>query len=327
MLKNRFVKPFLATTILSVAATLLSVGAASAQTYPTRQITMMVPFGAGGSTDIVGRITAQAMAKNLGVPVVVLNKGGAGGTLGTQQVTTMPPDGYTILMSTTSTLVVGPLTNETVKYHPINSFEHIGMIAETPYVLVVSNKSGITSVKDLIEIAKKNPGKLNYGSAGQGSTTHLAALMFLNATGVKMEHIPYSSNADSTKAVMADEVQVLFGSMPAVLAQIKAGSIKALAVGTTTRSAELPEIPTMQQAGVADYQASLWLGLSAPAKTPAAVLERLSKSLNEVISDPAVIKQLANTGAEAKKMSQPEFKKLITDEYALYKKIVEGMPK
>jgi tripartite-type tricarboxylate transporter receptor subunit TctC len=288
---------------------------------------MMVPFGAGGSTDIVGRITAQAMAKNLGVPVVVLNKGGVGGTLGTQQATTMPADGYSILMSTTSTLVVGPLTNDTVKYDPIKSFEHIGMIAETPYVLVVSNKSGVGSVKELIELAKKNPGKLNYGSAGQGSTTHLAALMFLNATGVKMEHIPYSSNADSTKAVMADEVQVLFGSMPAVLAQIKANSIKALAVGTTTRSAEIPDVPTMQQAGVAGYRASLWLGLSAPANTPAAVIARLSKSLNEVVSDPAVAKQLANTGADATIMSQPEFKKLIAVELDIYKKIVDGMKK
>lgn len=173
-------------------------------------------------------------------------------------------------MSTTSTLVVGPLTNDTVKYDPIKSFEHIGMIAETPYVLVVSN-------------------------------------------------------ADSTKAVMANEVQVLFGSMPAVLAQIKAGSIKALAVGTTTRSAELPKVPTMQQAGVAGYRASLWLGLSAPASTPGAVIERLSKSLNEVISDPAVAKQLANTGADATKMSQAEFKKLISAELDIYKKIVDGM--
>jgi tripartite-type tricarboxylate transporter receptor subunit TctC len=259
--------------------------------------------------------------------VVVLNKGGVGGTLGTQQATTMPADGYSILMSTTSTLVVGPLTNDTVKYDPIKSFEHIGMIAETPYVLVVSNKSGVGSVKELIELAKKNPGKLNYGSAGQGSTTHLAALMFLNATGVKMEHIPYSSNADSTKAVMADEVQVLFGSMPAVLAQIKANSIKALAVGTTTRSAEIPDVPTMQQAGVAGYRASLWLGLSAPANTPAAVIARLSKSLNEVVSDPAVAKQLANTGADATIMSQPEFKKLIAAELDIYKKIVDGMKK
>jgi len=324
-MRTRLIRQLLATTFLSVTANLICLGTASAQTYPTRQITMMVPFGAGGSTDIVGRITAQAMAKNLGVPVVVLNKGGVGGTLGTQQVTTMPADGYSILMSTTSTLVVGPLTNETVKYDPIKSFEHIGMIAETPYVLVVSNKSGVGSVKELIELAKKNPGKLNYGSAGQGSTTHLAALMFLNATGVKMEHIPYSSNADSTKAVMADEVQVLFGSMPAVLAQIKANSIKALAVGTTTRSAEIPDVPTMQQAGVAGYRASLWLGLSAPANTPAPVIARLSKSLNEVISDPAVAKQLANTGADATIMSQPEFKKLIAAELDIYKKIVDGM--
>ncbi len=326
-MRTRLIRQFFATTFLSVTANLICLGTASAQTYPNRQITMMVPFGAGGSTDIVGRITAQAMAKNLGVPVVVLNKGGVGGTLGTQQATTMPADGYSILMSTTSTLVVGPLTNDTVKYDPIKSFEHIGMIAETPYVLVVSNKSGVGSVKELIELAKKNPGKLNYGSAGQGSTTHLAALMFLNATGVKMEHIPYSSNADSTKAVMADEVQVLFGSMPAVLAQIKANSIKALAVGTTTRSAEIPDVPTMQQAGVAGYRASLWLGLSAPANTPTAVIARLSKSLNEVISDPTVAKQLANTGADATIMSQPEFKKLIAAELDIYKKIVDGMKK
>jgi tripartite-type tricarboxylate transporter receptor subunit TctC len=326
-MRTRLIRQFFATTFLSVTANLICLSTASAQTYPARQITMMVPFGAGGSTDIVGRITAQAMAKNLGVPVVVLNKGGVGGTLGTQQATTMPADGYSILMSTTSTLVVGPLTNDTVKYDPIKSFEHIGMIAETPYVLVVSNKSGVGSVKELIELAKKNPGKLNYGSAGQGSTTHLAALMFLNATGVKMEHIPYSSNADSTKAVMADEVQVLFGSMPAVLAQIKANSIKALAVGTTTRSAEIPDVPTMQQAGVAGYRASLWLGLSAPANTPAAVIARLSKSLNEVVSDPAVAKQLANTGADATIMSQPEFKKLIAAELDIYKKIVDGMKK
>ena len=326
-MRTRLIRQLLATTFLSVTANLICLSTASAQTYPARQITMMVPFGAGGSTDIVGRITAQAMAKNLGVPVVVLNKGGVGGTLGTQQATTMPADGYSILMSTTSTLVVGPLTNDTVKYDPIKSFEHIGMIAETPYVLVVSNKSGVGSVKELIELAKKNPGKLNYGSAGQGSTTHLAALMFLNATGVKMEHIPYSSNADSTKAVMADEVQVLFGSMPAVLAQIKANSIKALAVGTTTRSAEIPDVPTMQQAGVAGYRASLWLGLSAPANTPTAVIARLSKSLNEVISDPTVAKQLANTGADATKMSQQEFKKLIAAELDIYKKIVDGMKK
>ncbi len=217
-------------------------------------------------------------------------------------------------MATTSTHVVGPLTIDTVKYNPIKDFEHIGMIAETPYVLVVSPKLAVNSVKELIDYAKKNPGKLNYGSAGEGSTTHLAALMFLDATGTKMEHIPYKSNADSTKAVMTDEVQVLFGSMPAVLGQIKAGTIKALAVGSTTRSPELPDVITMQDAGVPGYRATLWLGLSAPAKTPANVVSRLNAALDQALSDPAVAKRLSAAGAEPSKMTPAEFSKLIANE-------------
>ena len=204
--------------VVASAALLAALPSYAQQKYPDRTITMVVPFGAGGSTDIVGRIAADAMSKVLGVSMIIENKGGAGGTIGAQAAANAAPDGYTITMSTTSTHVVGPLTVETVKYNPIKDFEHIGMIAETPYVLVISPKFAVNSVKELIDYAKKNPGKLNYGSAGQGSTTHLAGLMFLDATGTKMEHVPYKSNADSTKAVMTDEVQVLFGSMPAVLA-------------------------------------------------------------------------------------------------------------
>src|SRR5690554_2748611 len=184
----------------------LVVGLAGAQSvhaqYPERQITMVVPFGAGGSTDIVGRITAQALAQRLGQPVVIDNRGGAGGTVGTQAAAGMAPDGYSIIVATTSTHVVGPLTNAAVKYDPIKDFQHIGMIAETPYVMVVSPKFNVNSVQDVIDYAKKNPGKLNFGSAGQGSTTHLAGLMFLQATGTEMEHIPYNRNAEATTAVM-----------------------------------------------------------------------------------------------------------------------------
>jgi tripartite-type tricarboxylate transporter receptor subunit TctC len=313
--------------VLIASAAMLAAMPASAQKYPDRTITMIVPFGAGGSTDIVGRIAAEAMAKALGVSVIVENRGGAGGTVGTQVAANAAPDGYTITMATTSTHVVGPLTIETVKYNPIKDFEHVGMIAETPYVLVISPKLAVNSVQELIEHAKKNPGKLNYGSAGEGSTTHLAGLMFLNATGTRMEHIPYKSNADSTKAVMTDEVQVLFGSMPAVLGQIKAGSIKALAVGTTARSPELPSVPTMQEAGVAGYRASLWLGVSAPAKTPAAVVTRLSAALDQALSDPAVAKRLLAAGAEPSKMTPAEFGKLIASEMDVYGKIVAGMKK
>ncbi|MDX5445837.1 MAG: tripartite tricarboxylate transporter substrate binding protein [Zoogloeaceae bacterium] len=295
--------------------------------YPERQINMVVPFGAGGSTDIVGRIAAQALSQHLKQPVIVDNRGGAGGTVGTQAAAGMAPDGYSITVATTSTHVVGPLTNAAVKYDPVKDFQHIGMIAETPYVMVVSPKFKVNNVQDVIDYAKKNPGKLNFGSAGQGSTTHLAGLMFLQATGTEMEHIPYNSNAEATTAVMGDEVQVLFGSMPAVLAQIKAGSIKALAVGTTNRSPELPDVPTMQQAGVAGYRASLWLGLAAPAKTPEAVIKRLNEALNASLDDPEVVKQLAANGAEAAKMSPAEFRKLIADELEVYGKIVAGMKK
>lgn len=310
--------------------TTLVIGLAGIQSahaqYPERQITMVVPFGAGGSTDIVGRITANALSQRLGVPVIVDNRGGAGGTIGTQSASGMPPDGYSITVATTSTHVVGPLTNASVRYKPVNDFEHIGMIAETPYVMVVNPKLGVNTVQDVIDLARKNPGKLNFGSAGQGSTTHLAGLMFMNATGVQMEHIPYPGNAEATTAVMGDEVQVLFGSMPAVLSQIKAGSIKALAVGTVKRSSELPDIKTMQEAGVKGYRASLWLGLSAPAKTPKAVIDRLSKALKESIaSDPEFVKQLASNGATATTMNGAEFKKLIGSELDVYGKIVAKM--
>ena len=312
---------------LIASAAMLAAMPVSAQKYPERTITMIVPFGAGGSTDIVGRIAAEAMSKALGVSMIIENKGGAGGTVGTQSAANAAPDGYTITMSTTSTHVVGPLTVETVKYNPIKDFEHIGMIAETPYVLVISPKLAVNNVKELIDYAKKNPGKLNYGSAGQGSTTHLAALMFLNATGTDMVHVPYKSNAESTKAVLTDEVQVLFGSMPAVLGQIKGGAIRALAVGTTSRSPELPNVATMQEAGVPGYRASLWLGISAPAKTPANVVSRLNSALGQVLSDPAVAKRLLDAGAEPSKMTPAEFSKLIASELDVYGKIVAGMKK
>jgi len=310
----------------AVAFGLFGTQAALAQ-YPERQISLIVPFNAGGSTDIVGRITAQALSERLGVPVVVDNRGGAGGTVGTQAAARAQPNGYSVSMSTTSTHVVGPLTNPTARYNPLTDFEPIGMIAETPYVMVVNPKLGAKTVQDVIDIAKKNPGKLNYGSAGNGSTTHLAGMMFLNAAGIKMEHIPYAGNAEATTAVMGNEVQVLFGSMPAVLAQIKAGSILALGVGTAKRSPELPNIPTIEEAGVKGYQASLWLGLSAPAKTPQAVIDRLSKALNESIADPKVAEQLAKNGATANQMSPAEFKKLISRELDIYGKVVADLKK
>ncbi len=313
------------TLAVAAAAGALVLQAAPAWAYPEREITMIVPFGAGGSTDIVGRIAAQALAERLGVPVVVDNRGGAGGTVGTQYAAQAQPDGYTITVATTSTHVVGPLTVDSVRYDPLEDFAHIGMIAETPYVLTVNPGLGAGSVQELIDLAKAQPGDLNYGSAGQGSTTHLASLMFLAAADIEMEHIPYGSNAEATTALMGDEVQVLVGSMPAVLAQIQAGSIDALAVGTLERSAELADVPTMQEAGVEGYRASLWLGLAAPAGTPDDVIATLSAALNDALTDPAVREQLASNGADPAAMSPSEFRDLIGSELDVYGAIVEAM--
>jgi tripartite-type tricarboxylate transporter receptor subunit TctC len=307
-----------------LVAAMLTASAAAAD-YPEREITMIVPFGPGGSTDIVGRIAAQAMGERLGVPVIVENREGAGGTVGTQAAARMEADGYTITVSTTSTHVVGPLTHEAVRYDPVEGFEHIGMIAETPYVMVINPTLEAETVQDVIDYARENPGMLNFGSAGTGSTTHLAGLMFLDATDTEMEHIPYGSNAEATNALMGNEIQVLFGSTPAVLSQIQAGSIEALAVGTLERSPELPDVPTMQEAGVEDYRASLWLGLSAPAGTPQEAIEVLAETLREAVSDPAVAEQLANNGAEANPMGPDEFRELIASEMEVYGSIVEAM--
>jgi tripartite-type tricarboxylate transporter receptor subunit TctC len=295
--------------------------------YPERPIRLIVPFPPGGSTDIVGRVISAPLQEKLGKPIVVENRGGAGGTVGTQAASTAPNDGYTLTVATTSTHVVGPLMTPTVKYDPIKQFAHIGMIGETPYVLVVNNKLPVNSVQELIKLAKDKPGSLNFGSAGMGSTTHLAAEMFMAAAGVKMEHIPYASNAESTTAVMSGEVNLLFGSMPAVLAQIRAGSIKALAVGTVKRSSQLPNVPTMQEAGVAGYRASLWLGLSAPAGVPEEIVKRIASELAACLKDPAVAEKLATNGAEASIMSPAEFGKLIADELVTYGKIVKTIKK
>jgi tripartite-type tricarboxylate transporter receptor subunit TctC len=311
-----------ASSALVVSFALAGAGAAVAE-YPEREIRMIVPFSAGGSTDIVGRIAAQALSERLGVAVVVENRGGAGGTVGTQAASTATADGYTITVATTSTHVVGPLVHETVEYDPVEDFAHIGMIGETPYVMVVNPELPVENVQDVIELGQERPGELNFGSAGVGSTTHLAAEMFLAATGLEMEHIPYAGNAEATTALMGNEVQVLFGSMPAVLSQIQAESITPLAVGTVVRSPQLPDTPTMREAGVEGYRASLWLGLAAPAGAPQEAIDRLSEALSDAIGDPAVQEQLASNGAEATDMSPEEFRQLIVEEMETYGRIVE----
>jgi tripartite-type tricarboxylate transporter receptor subunit TctC len=308
--------------LMAAAAIGLIAGIGSTVAYPTKPITLVVPFPPGGSTDIVGRVIADGLSKELGQPVVVENRGGAGGTVGTAAVAKAAPDGHTLAIGTTSTHAVGPATLK-VAYDPIKNFAPISLVAETPYVLVVNNKVPAKSVKELIALVKSQPGKFNYGSAGAGSTTHLAGAMFAHAAGLKMEHIAYKGNGPATTALLGGEVQVLMGSMPAVLAQIKSGAIRVLAVGTVRRSPELPDTPTMQQAGVADFEASLWLGVVAPAGTPEAIVKQLNAAVIKAVKTADVAARLRKSGAEPVTNSPAEMSKQITQDLDKYIKLAK----
>jgi tripartite-type tricarboxylate transporter receptor subunit TctC len=310
--------------LLNTGLMAIVLGVGSTVAYPTKPITLVVPFPPGGSTDIVGRVVADGLSKELGQPVVIENRGGAGGTVGTAVVAKAPADGHTLAIGTTSTHAVGPATLK-VAFDPVIGFAPITLVAETPYVLAVNNNVKAKTVAELIALVKAQPGKFNYGSAGAGSTTHLAGAMFAHAAGLKMEHIAYNGNAPATTALLSGEVEVLMGSMPAVLSQIKSGAIRALAVGSVRRSPELPDVPTMQQAGVKDFEASLWLGVVAPAGTPDAIVKQLHAAILKTVKNPEVAKRLQSAGAEPLTSSPQEMAQQIQDDLAKYIRLAKDI--
>jgi tripartite-type tricarboxylate transporter receptor subunit TctC len=310
--------------LLLAALTLAAAAAphAFAQAWPTKPIRLIVPFPPGGSTDIIARIVAQKMSERLGQGMVVENRGGAGGTVGTDVVAKAPKDGYTIGVASTSTHVVAPSTYLKLPYDPVKDFAPISLMAISPYLLVVNPAVEAKTLKELVVLAKKSPGKMNYASAGSGSTTHLAMEMLKNAAGMFIVHIPYNGNGPAGGAVVAGQVEVLFGSLPAVLPFVKSGRVRALAVGSLKRSPSLPEVPTVAESGYAGFDASLWLALTAPAGTPAPIVERLHKELHAVISAPDTVTALSNAGSEPLLSSSAELGALIRDGVEKYAKIV-----
>jgi len=315
-------------TLVRIAAVLLAAaalhtGIAAAQTYPAKPIRLMVPFPPGGSTDIVARIVAQKLSAQLGQPVVVENRGGAGGTIGTAVVAKAAPDGYSLLVGTTSTHVVAPSVYAKLEYDPVKDFAPVSLMAVTPYLLVVNPAVQAKSVKELVDLMRAQPGRLNYASAGIGSTTHLAMEMLKSASGTFALHIPYSGNGPAGAAVIAGQVEILFGSLPAVLPHAKSGRVRALAVGTLKRSPSLPEVPTVAESGYPGFDASLWLAIMAPAGTPAAVIERLNKEVVAAVSAPDTRELLDKNGAEVLTSTPAELAAMIREGVAKYAKIVK----
>ena len=309
---------------LLCALAMLHAGAAMAQAWPTKPIRLMVPFPPGGSTDIVARIVAQKLSERLGQSLVIENRGGGGGTIGTAAVAKAAPDGYNLTIASTSTHVVAPGVYAKLEYDPIKDFTPIGLMAVSPYLLVVNPGVSAKTLQDLVALAKSQPGKLNYASAGIGSTTHLAMEMLKAVSGTFMLHIPYSGNGPAGTAVVGGQVEILFGSLPALLPHAKSGRVRALAVGTPKRSPSLPAVPTVSESGYPGFDASLWLALMGPAGTPPAIVERLNKELNSLIASADTREALDKAGAEPLTGTPAELAAMIRDGIPKYARVIKA---
>jgi tripartite-type tricarboxylate transporter receptor subunit TctC len=287
---------------IAITAAMLALGAgvshASAQTYPARAITLVIPFAPGGSTSVVGRGVADKMSELLGEKVVVDNRPGAGGTVGTKAVAKSDPDGYTLLLGYTGTLAIGPSLYKNVGYDPRKDFAPIGLIGNAPNSLVVNPSFPAKTVAELIAYAKANPGKVNFGSAGAGTASHITGEYFARSAGITLVHIPYKGTGPAMTDLLGGHIPMAFAPIPASHANVAAGKLRALAVTSTTRSALLPDVPTMIEAGLPGFDASLYYGLVAPAGTPRPIIDKLNKALREALASDEVKKQLSTDGTE-----------------------------
>jgi tripartite-type tricarboxylate transporter receptor subunit TctC len=294
--------------------------------YPNRPVRLLIGFAPGGSTDIVGRIVAQKLGERLGQPVVVENRAGAGGTIAADVTAKAPPDGYTLTLGTTSTHAIAAGAYSKLPYDPVKDFQPVSLVAITPYLLVVNPRVAANNLADFVTLAKKQPGKLNYASAGSGTATHLAMEMLKDTAKLDVVHVPYKGNAPADIAILSGEVQVVFGSMPALLQNAKANKVRPLAVGTLRRSPALPDVPTVAEQGYPGFEAALWLGVLAPAGTPKSVVERLHREIVAIVATPEFKAAMDANGAEPIASASPEqFASMLRGEVDRYTKIVKAI--
>jgi tripartite-type tricarboxylate transporter receptor subunit TctC len=296
------------------AAALVFGSAAWGQAYPSRPVRIVVPFSPGGGSDAVARTLAQELTARLGQPVIVDNRPGAGGSLGAAEVARSEPNGYTLLLGSTSELVEYPLLSSRPPYDSRKAFAPIGLVGSVPMALIVSKDVPADSVQDLVKYAKANPGKLNFGSGGTGTTTHLAVELFATATGIKMMHVPYKGSAAVIPDVLNGNLQLAMSLLPGVLPFANDKRLKIMAVSTDKRAPALANVPTMREAGVKDYDDALWTGLLAPAGTPQEIIARLHKELVAALANPAVKETLARLGAEVTPSSPEQLAAKISSE-------------
>lgn len=315
--------PLLRRLALAVAM-VLTAGGAFAQAWPSKPVTMVVPFPAGGTTDIVARLAAQKLSEAWGQPVIVDNRAGAGGNIGSAMVAKAAPDGYTLLMGTVGTHAINASLYEKMPYDVVKDFAPITNVAAVPNMLVINPALPVNSVKELIDYGKKNPGKLNMASSGNGTSIHLSGELFKVMTGVQMEHIPYKGSAPALTDMMGGQVQVMFDNMPSALPHVKSGKLKALAVTTLTRSPAVPDLPTIDEAGVKGFEAASWFGLLAPAGTPKEIVAKVQADIAKAMKTTDLTEKMAQQGAVAVGNTPDEFAAYIRQELAKWEKVVKA---
>ena len=295
---------------------------AAAQTYPARPIRLISPNPAGGANDLIGRIVAQKLGEVLGQQVVVDNRGGAGGTIGTEIAAKAAADGYTLLAASQATHSISPHIYRKLPYDVLRDFAPVTNFVEVQNLLNANPAFPPNSVKELVALAKAKPGAINYASAGPGSASHFAGLLFAKAAGIDILHVPYKGGAPAIAAVLAGEAAFNFGPMPATAMHVKAGRLKALAVSGNTRSNAFPNVPTVAESGVSGYVVVGWFGLVAPRGTPKPVIERLHAAAVRALNDPETRRQLLQIGADPAPSSPDELGNFVRREYERYGKLV-----
>lgn len=304
-----------------VVLLILFTSGAYAQNYPNGPVKIVVPFPPGGTTDIVARVLANELTKKWGQSVVVDNKPGASGTIFSEQLTNMPPDGYTLMVTATHH-VINPSLYKNLKYNTRTDFTPISLVAGVPNVLVVNPAFPVNSIQELITFAKANPGKVMFGSSGTGGANHLSGELFKSMAKIDMVHVPYKGAAPALNDLLGNQISVMFDSIPGVLSHIKAGKLRALGVTSLTRSSALPNVPTISESGLKGFEALAWFGMYAPPQMSPELLKKISGDVLATLQSPQVKNQFSEQGADAGNMSQAEYAKYVDTEISKWAKVI-----
>ncbi len=306
-----------------LAAPLLSLPVQAATAFPNKPIRIIVAYTPAGTTDILARAIGQKMSETWGQPVIIDNRAGAAGNIGTEVAARATPDGHTLLMGTAGTHGINVSLYRKLSWHPVNDFAPVSLSAMVPNIMVVNNALPVKNVREFVAYAKANPGKLSYGSPGNGSTAHLSMELFKSMTGSTIVHIPYKGSAGVLTDVMGGQIAMTIDNMPPYIPQVKAGKIRALAVSTGKRSSAMPDLPTIAEAGVPGYEAGAWFGLLAPAGTPKPIVAQLSAESARIIKLPDVSKRVSELGADPVGSTPEQFAELIKTEIAKWAKVIK----